>query len=223
MAWPHLLVLIRHAESVGNIRTYDERATFELATHAYPLTERGRKQAEITSTYLREHFGESAPEIYYTSYYERAKETGRILFPGVHIYEDARLAEGQRGIFHTMTKEEIETRFPEELKRKEREGLYHFRPLGGENWPDIELRIHSFLGTLVRDCEGLRVFIVVHGHWLMLFQKLIHHFSVEEALNRYKNKLFCNASVTAYKGIKRDGKSRLELIEENVIPWKDKI
>lgn len=221
MAWPKLLVLVRHAESQGNVLTVDERARFDLATHSYELTARGKKQAQITGKYLQKKFGKF--DIYYQSYYSRTKQTLQLMYPKAHVYEDSRLAEGQRGIWHTMTAAQIKKRFPEEVKRKEREGLYHYRPWGGENWPDIELRIHSFLGTLSRDYEDKKVICTVHGHWLIIFQKLIHHFSIEEALKRHKAGVFENASVTIYEGKNVQGKSRLLLKEENTVPWKGKI
>lgn len=221
MGWPELLVLVRHAESEGNVRSAEERAKFGLPSHAYHLTELGKKQAKFTGQYLKKRFG--IFNVYYTSYYTRSKDTLNIMYPDVRVYEDPRLAEGQRGIYHIMTKNEVRKFFPAELERKEREGLYHYRPLGGENWPDIELRIHSFLGTLNRDYEGQRLLMIVHGHWLILFQRLIHHFSIEEAMIRYKNGVFQNASVTIYKGQLIQGKSRLILLEENIVPWKDKL
>jgi hypothetical protein len=64
---------------------------------------------------------------------------------------------------------------------------------------------------------------VVHGHWLLLLQRLIHHFSIEEALKKYHGGVVENTSVTTYKGISKNEKSRLELVDENVIPWKGKL
>jgi len=237
MAWPSKLVLVRHAESAGNVRTAEERAAYEVPTHAYPLTETGRRQAELTGEWLRAAYGDF--DVYYTSYYERAKETLLRMYPEAKRYEDARLAEANRGIYHTYTKAEIERHFPKELERKEREGLYHHRPIGGENWPDIELRIHSFLGTLARDCGGQKVLIVVHGFWLILFQKLVHRFPIEEALQRYAKAVAPNASVTAYDGVegdwadvsyRQDGteiparpKPRLLLEREHFVPWGGKL
>ncbi len=217
MSWPKRLVLVRHAESEGNIRSADERAQFNVATHAYPLTPLGRRQAAITGEYLRNKFGEF--DVYYVSYYQRSRETMSVMYPDARVYEDPRLAEGQRGIWHTLTQEQIEKLFPGETARKEREGLYHYRPLGGESWPDIELRIHSFLGTLSRDYDGQNVLIVVHGHWLLLFQRLIHRFSIEETVEIYKRAVFANASVTLYGSDVIHGKQRLVLIEQNIIPW----
>jgi len=221
MAWPNLLILVRHAESEGNIKSADERASFAIATHAYSLTARGREQAKITGEYLRKIYGEF--DIYYTSYYTRSQQTMQLMYPDARVFEDPRLAEAQRGIWHAMTQEQIEERFPEEIERKKREGLYHYRAFGGENWPDVELRIHSFLGTLNRDYNGQRVLIVVHGHWEILFQRLIHHFSIEEAMRRYKNGVFENASITVYHGETENNKSRFILIQENIVPWLDKI
>lgn len=221
MGWPKLLVLVRHAESIGNIKTVNERAEYDVSSHAYELTQRGKQQAEITGQYLHDRFGDF--NVYYVSYYLRSQQTMKIMYPNANVYEDPRLAEGQRGIWHTMTKEQIAAQFPHEIERRDREGLYHFRPFGGENWPDIELRIHSFLGTLNRDCEDQKVLMVVHGHWLILFQRLIHHFSIDEAMRRYRESVFSNASVTVYENSMIEGKPRLLLGEENITPWDGKI
>ncbi len=222
MPWPKQLVLVRHAESEGNVRPDpDVRAAYEVATHAYPLTDMGRRQAACVGAWLREAYGTF--DIRYTSYYARAKETMALMCPGERVYEDARLAEANRGIYHTYTREEIRTHFPKELERKEREGLYHHRPIGGENWPDIELRIHSFLGTLARDCGGKSVLIVVHGFWLILFQRLMHHFPIEEAEARYKGQVVPNASVTAYESSELTGGRLTLMSDEPAVPWKGNI
>lgn len=219
MAWPRRLVLVRHAESEGNIRNSSERAKYEISTHAYPLTKRGCEQARITGAYITEHFGNF--DARYVSYYMRSKQTMKIMHPGAKIYEDPRLAEAQRGIWHTMTPDQVALRFPEEVARKEREGLYHYRPLGGENWPDIELRIHSFLGTMNRDYEDNDVEIVGHGHWIILFQRLIDRFSIDEAVRRYRAGSMENASITVYESVLSKGKSRLVLKDYNIVPWKN--
>ena len=221
MGWPALLVMVRHGESEGNVRSVDERAAYRMPTHGYPLTEKGKEQARISGEYVRNRFGEF--DTRYVSYYTRAKQTMELMYPNAKVYEDPRLAESQRGIWHTMTQEQVMQYFPGEMERKEREGYYHYRPPGGENWPDIELRIHSFLGTLTRDYEDKKVLMVVHGHWLLLFQRLIHHFSIDEAIQHYKDKIFENTSVTTYKGETINGKSRLTRVDENIVPWKGKI
>lgn len=216
MGWPGTLVLVRHAESEGNVLSPDSRANFEKSTKDYGLTALGREQARMTGEYMRKKYRPF--DVYYNSYYERARQTMRIMYPDAKVYEDPRLREGERGIWHTMTRAEIELAFPHEAVRKERDGLYHYRPYGGENWPDIELRIHSFLGTLARDCAGKSVLMVVHGHWLILFQRLIHHFSIEEALERHRSSVTDNASVTVYHS---SFNGQLLLCKDECLtPWK---
>jgi broad specificity phosphatase PhoE len=143
------------------------------------------------------------------------------LYPGEVAYEDARLAEAQRGIWNSYTQEEVDRYFPLEESRKKCEGYYHYRPPGGENWPDIELRILSFINCLRRDYAGKRVLVVTHGNWLVLFQRLVEHLSVDEALKRYEKGHFRNASVTVYEAPWRfpTGRSNLILREENIVPW----
>jgi broad specificity phosphatase PhoE len=221
MGWPKLLVLVRHAESEGNIRTVEERAEYEVSTHAYRLTKRGKNQAEITGQYLRKEFGSF--DACYTSYYARAKETLQIMYPEAKATEDSRLAEAQRGIWHSMTSDQIAKIFPHEIERKEKEDLYHYRPLGGENWPDIEMRIHGFRGTLNCHNAGERVLVVSHGHWLILWQKVHNRWSAEQAMQRYEAGVFENASVTIYESVwdYHKQKSNLTLLGENIVPWKD--
>jgi broad specificity phosphatase PhoE len=223
MGWPRLLVLVRHAESQGNVLTVDERANYETPTHAYGLTERGRLQAEIAGEDVARRWG--GFNVHYVSYYARSRETMAIMCPKARVYEDPRLAEAQRGVYHAMTREELRERMPWEIVRKDREGLYHYRPPGGENWADVELRIHSFLGTLSRDCDDLKVLMVVHGHWLLLFQRLIHHFSIEDAVEKYKKGvagggIYENCSLTVYASERVGKGDRLKLVEENAVPWR---
>lgn len=221
MGWPRQWVFVRHAESEGNVRTQAELARYPLATNNYPLTERGRKQAHITGEWLHNRFGQF--DIYYTSQYTRSKETMKIMYPAARVCEDARLNEVQRGIWHVLTKEEIHEKYPEEIIRREREGRYHYRPLGGESWVDVELRAHSFFGTAARDYENQTLLVVCHGTWLVLARKLIHHFSITETLREFEENHSANASVTIYRGVEKDDRPHLELEEYNIIPWKGKL
>ena len=221
MGWPADLVLVRHAESEGNVLPASERGSLPQPSHRFQLTDRGRAQARITGDYLHERYPDGF-DTYYCSHYHRVQETMRILFPDARIYEDPRLAEGSRGIFSELTAAEIAERYPHEEARRLKEGYYNFRPIGGENWPDVELRIHSFLGTLARDCEGERVLIVVHGFWLHLFRRLVERFSVEECVGSYPRDVVENASVTRYRGELIGGRSRLIRTELGIVPWRDK-
>lgn len=225
MSGPRRLVLMRHAESEGNLLSVEERVQLDKSTHEYKLTKRGRNQAKLSGEWLRANFP-CGFDAYYSSYYERALETLSIACPGAVPKEDPRLAEAQRGIWHTMSKEEIEKIFPHEIVRRKREGLYHYRPLGGENWPDIEMRIQSFRNTLACEHDDETVLVIVHGNWHSLFRKINDGMSVKEVMKRYNPDnpgVVENASVTTYKTKAIGGKSRLVLQKENIIPWEGRL
>ncbi|MDP1689581.1 MAG: histidine phosphatase family protein [bacterium] len=214
MGWPRQLIFVRHAESVGNALQVCGNSGLIEPTHVYGLTELGREQARLTGKFLSSQY---RPTIFYTSYYERSKETMRFMFRDALSIEDSRLAEVSRGIYNYFSLNQIKEKYPEELKRKDFEGLYHYRPPGGENWPDIELRIHSFIETLKNEHEEENVVISGHNLWLVLFQKIIQHYSISEAMERFNNSGFENASITLYESPTH---KRLALRYENLIPYR---
>ncbi len=224
MGCPRKVVMVRHAQSTGNLLSVEERVNMKEPAHEYELTELGRKQAEVTGKYLREKFCEF--DCCFSSHYLRARQTLTIMFPEVPVIEDSRLAEAQRGIWHRMSKEEVRRAYPGEVERKEQEGLYQYRPIGGENWPDVEGRIHSFRHTLALFHDAEKVLVIVHGNWLNLFRRVNDGLSVEELMRRYRldnHGTVDNASVTVYRGKSVGGKPRLVLEEENIVPWKGNI
>lgn len=220
MTFPLKIVLVRHAESEGNLLNSDDRTKLNIPSYKYKLTPFGKKQAKITGEYLNKIY--KFPygfDYFFSSYYKRAKETMEIIFPNQKYIEDSRLAEAQRGQYHFLSKKEMKLKYKEELKRKEFEEQYHYRPFGGENWADVELRIHSFINTLSTVCfANKRVFIVVHGLWFLLFQRILHGFSIDKTIEIYNrekdNGIVANASITEYRGI--------DLVRYDYTPWKDK-
>lgn len=225
MGWPRVVAMIRHAQSIGNTLSVEERTRLDVSTHEYRLTPRGRKQARATGKWLRSKFP-CGFDAYYSSHYTRARETLSILYPKAEVREDSRLAEAQRGIWHTISENKIAEIFPDEIKRKNREGLYQYRPLGGENWPDVEERIHSFRQTLACEHDSEKVLVIVHGNWLSLFRRVNDGLSVEEVMRRYSldnHGVVDNASVTIYRSKSVGGKPRLVLESEGIVPWKGSI
>lgn len=224
MGCPKRVVFVRHAESEGNVLPVKERPKFNKSTHLYNLTERGQRQAEITGAYLKSRFGDF--DYYYSSYYERAMETMRIMYPEAPIMEEPRVAEIQRGIWHALTDEQVAEQCPWEVVRKEREGYYHYRPQGGQNWPDVEMLARSFGETLNRERVDRTILVTTHNHWLQLWQKVHKNSSWRDALERYmRGDAFQNASVTIYERNDYPSSrspyfySRLILTEENIVPW----
>ncbi|OHA46918.1 MAG: hypothetical protein A3A80_01060 [Candidatus Terrybacteria bacterium RIFCSPLOWO2_01_FULL_44_24] len=85
------------------------------------------------------------------------------------------------------------------------------------------MRAHSFFGTVARDYAGMDVLTVVHGLWLILARKLIHHWNIDQTVAEFNDRPIENASVTVYRGIQKNGKSRLELDTLNLVPWQDQL
>ncbi len=217
MGCPRLVVFARHAESEGNLLTASERTRLEKGTPHYGITEFGEQQLRITSAWLHEHYGEF--DAYYASYYRRALESLMGLCPNVEIYEDSRLAEAQRGIHHVVSDRIFAERYPDEAARREREGFYHYRPLGGENWPDVELRAESFHNMLKEEHDGEGVLCIVHGNWLLCYRRIVERLSIEELLRFYHHEAPRNASVTIYRREETGKRPRLALDAYNIVPW----
>jgi len=216
MALPSLLVLVRHGESEGNVMTPGERALYDKPTHRYDLTELGKSQATKAGKWLAENgYGEF--DAHYSSYYKRALDTMSLISPGGRIIEDSRLQEAQRGVYHLMLKEKAWETSEGEKTRFEREGLYHYRPFGGENWPDIEMRVHSFIETLRQEHSGEKVLVVCHGNWLVLFQRVIQGWPIDRCLVEYKNTNNCG--ITIYKCYGSNKRSDMIPVCYNEIPW----
>lgn len=225
--WPDTIIFVRHAQSEGNLLDPDQRAATPIGTNLYALTTLGEEQATITGAWLRHQFPN--PDGFYTSYYTRTQATAARCYPDREPYVDERLAEAQRGIRHTMTSADIARQMPWENERRAREGLYHYRPPGGENCPDIELRIRSWNHTMHRRYAGRTIVVVTHGNWLLLWKKIIHHWTIDQYVAAYEHEdhpaRAANASVTIYRGVRRKGQSIIipDPNEPYIVPWEGKI
>lgn len=210
--WPKQIVIVRHAESEGNVIQADDHSLPETANHQFFLTpEKGRQQATITGQYLQAHYQFDAC---FASTFRRTQETLSLMYPGVAPIIDARLDEVWRGIWYTMPKAEIEQHYPAEARTKKREGWYHYRAPGGQSGQDVDLMIYSFLADLREFWGGQRVLIVGHGTWLIYFWRLVGGFSLADGEKRYHEQKFRNASVTVFEP---DG-FRLKVVVDNYLP-----
>ena len=130
---------------------------------------------------------------------------------------DSRLDEKWDGIFHELSKEELKLKYPDQIRLRKRSGYYHYRAPGGQNCPDVELQIRSFIldhCTLNFD----NTLIVGHGRWFLLFQKILHDLSVEKFLDMKSNVKCDNASVSVY-----NFNESTIVAGGNFTPWKGKI
>lgn len=230
------LIFVRHAESIGNTMSQDERAKLSIPNHKYPITETGRKQAKITGKWLKSFLegqrtlaGDYGVNDAVQSTFLRNQETLRIILdeigePIVPV-TDSRLDEKWDGIFHELTMSEIEERYPEQIRLRDRSGYYHYRAPGGENCSDVELRITDFVRDLGRPNRLGRNFgrqagsigsigcrlILCHGRWFQIFKKVIHGLSVDEFLA--KSSSGSNCAVTVYN-------PQMEVLLGSYVPWK---
>ena len=178
--WPRKLIIVRHGESELNKARdkleleFSKEDLEKLSTVRDPdikLTKLGIWQAEQTGIYLNKM---GIFDICLSSPYERTLQTSKWIISGLssppEIYQDIRLREKEFGRLHGLSKEQIKEKYPDEIKFRNIEGKFYYRLLGGENYPDVAMRVHSFMDKLVRDFGGKQVLIVTHQVVYNLFR-----------------------------------------------------
>jgi broad specificity phosphatase PhoE len=160
--YPPVIVLIRHAESEGNV---DEDAYRTIGDPMIALTPRGRSQAVAMSMRLHALVGELGVWAF-TSPYTRSRETADLAlahFPPARcrLAEDPRLREQEfAGSFQHSVPDRSEQR---------QYGKFFFRYPGGESAADVYDRMSMFMDTLWRDMHRVdlsQTAVVVFGHGL---------------------------------------------------------
>ncbi len=150
------LLLIRHGQTPWN-------ADGRWQGHGDPsLTEEGLAQAGRLADSLDQDRQHSWVRVI-SSDLARARETAAPLAErlGLEIEYDRRLRELDVGTWSGLTRDEIERRDPETLRRFEL-GEPLIRPGGGESRVEIRERTHELVSDLAKRCAGERVIIVTH-------------------------------------------------------------
>lgn len=174
---PNQFIFCRHAESVGNARGLDDNSTKETANHQFELSPHGQNQVTQVRDFVRSSFPDGFSE-YYVSSFLRTQTTFRGIWgEEVSPFEDPRLDEWWKGIFHSLNKDEIAKYYPIESITLKREGWYQYRPPQGEAGKDVEVRILSYLNSL---SPVENVFITGHGRWFSFFERLLLQLPREE-------------------------------------------
>jgi broad specificity phosphatase PhoE len=201
------LVIVRHAQSERNV--WKEIATArgdflysgEVRDMDVGLTLLGERQARSTGSKIGELF---RFDRVFVSPFTRTMQTAQLMvhqfsYP-VDVIEDDRLREIDFGVLDGLTKHGIAHFQPAEKERRARLGKYHHRPPGGENYPDVALRLHSFLGTLTREAIGQSVLVVCHSVVVLVFRKLLERLPEKRllAIESDKEQEIQNCSVTHY-------------------------
>jgi broad specificity phosphatase PhoE len=232
------LVFVRHPESEGNVLSNDQRSELEIPNHQYSLTEIGVKQAEIAGQYLQNmqdgDFKTSRISKFFQSTFRRSQQGMQEILKQFHsdfgedfdltkifLETDSRLDEKWDGIFHELSKKEIKEKHSEQLRLRKRAGFYHYRAPGGENCPDVEIRIRSFVSEHLSGNDLGYVFVVGHGRWFHIFQKLIHSLSVSEFHELIENSENHNCGITIYRP--RVDYRGFQAIPKTLNPWEGKL
>ena len=175
---PKNIILLRHAESLGNA---DKEIYSKIPTHAFGVTEKGKSQAQEAAKKIIDITGTTSALKTYVSPYKRTRETlqelqktSLNLYP---IYEDPRLREQDHG--HLRNDEEREKLKKECFSYSQ----FYYRFPNGESGADVYSRVSSFLESLHRsftDNNYENYLIITHGLTAKIFLMRWFHKTVEE-------------------------------------------
>lgn len=145
------LYLVRHGESALNL-------TDIYYGHLDPqLTPKGRRDGEHIGKMLK---GKEFRRIY-SSPLKRAKETTEIILENKEFKVDERLKELNFGIFEGLTYQELKVKYPEELKKQEKDWkTYNYKT--GESVEELKTRAVEFVEEILEN--GVGDYLIV-SHW----------------------------------------------------------
>jgi len=189
---PDRIVLVRHAESEGNVNKHMYSV---VPDRKLPLTELGKEQAQCVGKVLRNEFerdGDSYKLVFYISPYRRSYQTYQGISKNfekdsiIGVYEDVQLREQDFGNFQDPTCKR------REMKERLEFGRFFYRFPDGESGADVYDRITIFEDHLVRDINAGRfaqgntnLVLVTHGLALRIILMRWFHWTVDQFLNVY--------------------------------------
>lgn len=232
---PTLIILIRHAESARNkIKGGKRYFTVEhaearqlirgLSDRSIPITEKGKRQAELTGHYLREQFGR--PHAIYHSGYRRTKETLQAILGSWTDREQAKiqiassnlLREREVGYTWDLTEEEVRRHFPYYEEYLKIFGEYDAAPPGGESLANVAERLDNFIDSHFELEAGRKIFIVCHGGIIKCFRSILEKWDPDNWPD-IDDPEDCGITVYRYEILT----NRLRLVEYNTTAWKEEL
>ncbi len=204
---PKSLWLIRHGQSTANLARQKAEAE-KLLTIDYveremdiPLSETGINQAIAVGRWFK--FQPVKPTVIFASPYRRTFETARLIAENanlqtVEIIQDERLRERELGIFDRLTRLGAMQKYPEECEKRELLGKFYYRPLGGENWADVGLRLRSFWRDLCLNFHDEKVLIITHEVVIRVFRYVVERMTEEEIMAIDQSCDIENGAVSSY-------------------------
>jgi broad specificity phosphatase PhoE len=203
---PAELLLVRHAESLGNVAREQSEASdsetiaIDIRDADVALSPLGRGQAVAFGRWLAELAPARQPSRAWSSSYVRARETADIALVeagfSCPLQVDERLRDRELGVLDRLTARGVQTRYPGEAERRRYLGKFYYRPPGGESWADVVLRLRSFLGDIRDDLRQGVVLIVAHDAVVLLLRYICEEFDEQTLLDIARTRSVGNASIT---------------------------
>jgi broad specificity phosphatase PhoE len=208
--WPQALWLVRHGESSGNVAAMAAEAAgdaaIDIATRDMdvPLSDRGERQAKALGAWIGERPDDQRPTAVLSSPYARACQTAEIAMAAagmgdVEIAVDERLREREFGQLDRLTKAGITERYPGEAQRRSFLGKFYYRPIGGESWADVVLRLRSVVDTASLKYRNERLMVVTHQVVVLMFRYILEGMREQEVLAIDSEVEVANCSLTTYE------------------------
>lgn len=209
---PRRIVLVRHAQSEGNVDNF--QYTY-VPDPKVPLTARGWEQAIEAGETIRQMVdegGQSHKVFFYTSPYLRSKQTYEGLIQAFEpeqllgVQEEVQLREQDFGNF-----QDAEGKKREKAERL-RFGRFFYRFPNGESGADVYDRMTIFEDHLVRDINAGRfgrnstLVLVTHGLAARIFLMRWFHWTVDQFMNVFNPP---NAEPIVMERVTSDIESRL--------------
>lgn len=134
-----------------------------------PLTEEGIEQASKTLLEIPDDFSKI-----YSSDLIRCKQTAEILNQKLNlpIKYDPRLRERHFGSLAGKKFTEMDT--TGEIREKDKNQQYDYRPYGGEHVEDVKKRLFDFINELSRKKTKGKILVVTHGGIIRLLHNIIN-------------------------------------------------
>lgn len=217
------LLLVRHAESLGNVaRESSEDAESEFIAidvrdADVALTSVGRGQAAAFGRWLAALSSARRPSRAWSSPYVRARQTAEIALAEAGLEcplrVDERLRDRELGVLDRLTARGVRNRYPDEAERRRYLGKFYYRPPGGESWADVALRLRSFLGD-ISDLDRGVTLIVAHDAVVLLLRYVCENLDEATLFDIARTRSVGNASITRL--VQNDGTGVWKLDLDNV-------
>ena len=206
---PAQLVLVRHAESIGNLADLAARDAgaarldLDIRDADVPLSDTGHDQAQALGRHLKDLAPTAVPTAVVSSPYRRSADTARIALAeaglDLAVMHDERLRERELGIFDGLTGTGIRAEHAEEARRREYLGKFYYRPPCGESWCDVALRVRSFLRDVGTRPATERLWVFTHQAVITCFRYVLEGMDEATVLELDRGVRVPNASTTTYR------------------------